>query len=198
MHHRVLFAPLAVLCLLVFCSVPLANAQCVEGTITSEMQMFGPFAGLYKYTVEVEWTTPFGLSHLTLDCGFSMCPEAACSRIWVFEEEAGTGVGGEPDGCEFGFRGEFNCNGDPSIGVTDPVVKWDAEDNGCEGGKTGSAVLCFFTDIAPIQGDVPVSLIKDGQDVCEGSLSGDCPMACPVPVESTGWGRLKLLLGRER
>ena len=51
-------------------SASVANAQCVDGTISAELQTDGPHAGLYKYTVVMNWSTTQGLSNVTLDCGF--------------------------------------------------------------------------------------------------------------------------------
>ena len=113
-------------------------------------------------------------------------------RAWWFDDPAGTGSGGEPDSCDFEFSGEFNCEGNPSIGIDHPILKWDAiQTEECEAGATGSATLCFFTAAAPAPATVPVILIKNGQNVCEGTISGDCPFPCPVSIEEGTWSSLK-------
>lgn len=176
-------------------SAPVAMAQCVDGTITAALEVGGPFDGLYKYTVQINWDTPQGLSHATLDCGFGACSAIACAQGWFFDTPAGTGTGGEPGNCNFDFSGEFNCQGDPSIGFTDPVIKWDAEEtNGCEAGNTGSATLCFYTSVPPVMGTLPIVLVKNGQNVCEGDILGDCPLPCPVPTEQTTWSGIRKLI----
>ncbi|NNF05216.1 MAG: hypothetical protein HKN21_00515 [Candidatus Eisenbacteria bacterium] len=188
---RIFILLLASLCLV----AATASAQCVDGTITSALEVGGTFDGLYKYTVTINWDTPQGLSHATLDCGFGNCASLACASNWYFDDPAGMGSGGSPNDCDFDFEGEFVCQGDPSIGFTDPVIKWDAlETNGCEAENTGSAVLCFYTDVAPADGVLPIVLVKNGQSVCEGTILGDCPLPCPTPVEGTSWSKIRKLI----
>jgi hypothetical protein len=160
-----------------------ANAQCASGTVTAEFQTTGPHTGLWKYTVDVSWDLPQGISNLTLDCGFSCNPELACVQIYEFDSPSGTA--GE---CTV-VDGQFNCEGNPSIGFTDPILKWDFEE--CDT-PVGSAILCFYTNIGPVGGSsLPVTLIKNGQSVCVEELTGDCPALCPVPTEHLNWGVVK-------
>jgi|GEM_PF-6554357 len=169
---------------------PAVSAPCVQGTISGVPQLTGPYAGLYEYTVDLAWSTPRGLSHVTLDCGFESCPAAACAVTWVFGEPAGSAPG--EDGCDLEFEGEFNCEGDDSIDMETPVLKWDAGDGeGCEAGREGTATLRFYTDVPPSGGLTPVVLVKNGTEVCSGTLVGDCPLVCPTPVERLHWGVLK-------
>jgi len=166
-------------------------SECVDGTITASLVTEGEHIGLYKYTIEISWNTPQGLSNVTLDCGFDEC---ACESSWWFDDPAGTGSGGDPDSCDFEFSGEFNCQGNPSIGIDHPILKWDAiQTEDCEAGATGSATLCFYTAAAPAPASVPVILIKNGQNVCEGTIEGDCPFPCPVSIEEGTWSSLKAL-----
>jgi hypothetical protein len=189
------FLSLGTLFLALLIVVPSASADCVSGSITAAIEDGGPYDGLYKYTVDLQWDTPQGLSHVTLDCGFGACPAAACAEGWLFATPAGTATGDE---CTVEFDGVFNCDGDPSIGYTDPIIKWNALDlNGCEAEKTGSAVLCFYTSVAPVPGVLPVILVKNGENVCEGTITGDCPLPCAVPIEATAWGRIKQMMGSE-
>lgn len=175
-----------------------ASAECVQGSVSAELQLGGPFVGLWKYTVEITWDTPQGLSNVTVDCGFEDCPEIACAQTWLFDDPAGHGTGGEPGDCEFDLVGEFNCEGNPSIGVDHPIIKWDAVDTeGCQASTTGSATLCFYTNVAPGPGEMPVSLIKNGLNVCDGMLSGVCPLVCPLATEDSNWGKIKFLFEGE-
>ena len=168
-------------------------AQCVSGNVVAESQTTGPFAGLYKYTVTFSWDTTQGLSNVTMECGFGLCPEYICQQIFMFDTPAGT-TDGEPAPCTVDYAGEFNCNGNPSIGWTDPVVKWDAIAGACEPGNTGSGVLCFYTNMGPSpESELPLFLVKNGQQVCQGTLTGDCPTACPVPIEQRSLGAVKAL-----
>ena len=176
-----------------------ALADCVSGTVTAEFQAVGPFAGLYKYTLDFTWDTPQGLSNVTLDCGFD-CPLEACTHIWLFDTPSGTSDG-EPAPCTVNYAGEFNCEGNPSIGNTNPVVKWDAlaDSTGCEPASTGSGTLCFYTEVAPQPNSSnPVFLVKNGTSVCSGVLTGDCPAACPVPVEQVTWGQVKAIFAPKK
>ena len=173
---------IAALTVALLCWAPLAaSAQCVSGTVTAEYQDSGPYAGKYKYTVDVVWTTTQGLSNVTLDCGFAACAAEACNQDWEFENPAGQGTGGDPGDCSFDLVGEFNCNGNPSIGINHPIIKWDAVGaEECEAGASGTATLCFYTSVVPADGNLPVFLVKNGQNICDGTLSGDCPLPCPV------------------
>ena len=171
-----------------------ASAQCVSGTITAELQGSGSFAGLYKYTIVITWDTPQGLSNVTLDCGFGECVQQACEQTFAFDSLAGTSDG-EPEPCTAGYSGEFNCNGNPSVGVTDPIVKWAALNGDCEPGRTGTATLCFYTNLPPNAGsEQPVFLVKNGQNVCQGQITGDCPVSpCTVPTRPSTWGAVKAI-----
>jgi hypothetical protein len=185
---------LALLCLATFAlAASPADAQCVEGAMTSELLTEGPRAGLYKYTLTLSWDTPYGLSHVTLDCGFENCPAEACATEWFFDEPAGYGTGGDPDDCDFEFEGSFLCGGDPSVELVQPVLKWDAIDTDeCEAGRTGSAVLSFYTHVGPVMHEVPIVIVKNGQEVCTGEIAGACPLPCATPVEQMTWGTIKL------
>lgn len=184
---------LGFLCLLGFAivSLPVVSlAQCVTGTVTAELQLAGPFMGLYKYTAEITWDTPQGLSNVTLDCGFDCDPELACAQTYLFEDPAGHSDGEDCENVD--YSGEFNCSGNPSIGLNKPIIKWDAIDDGCVPASMGSATLCFYTNVGPHpDADLPVILIKNGLNVCEGTITGDCPALCTVPTEESSWGFIK-------
>ena len=191
---------LSVLPALLACSVilfaPAAFAQCVSGTITSQLETSGPFAGLWKYTLDITWDTPQGLSNVSLTCDFDC--GSICDAGWAFPDTAGTGAGivddenSVPGDCDLPFVGEFNCSGNPSIGLMDPLVKWDALDGmGCEAGPQGSATLCFWVDLPPDPNSAaPIVLVKNGQNVCDGTIMGDCPQ-CPVGVDAFDWSQVK-------
>lgn len=172
-------------------SVPRAYAQpCVAGTITAEYQNSGPFAGLYQYTAVLTWDTPQGLSNITIDCGFDQCPEPVCLQTFMFDTPAGSSSG--EGGCTVDYYGEFNCGGNPSIDVTWPIIKWDALGE-CQPKDMGTATLIFYTNMGPQSGtSMPVVLIKNGLNVCDGFITGDCPAPpCIVPTEDATWGKVK-------
>jgi hypothetical protein len=183
---------LATALILLLITAPGVSAQCVTGTITAEIQLSGPYTGLYKYTIEFSWDTPQGLSNVTLDCGFECDPQLACQQTYAFDTPAGYSDGVPPP-CQVEYYGEFNCSGNPSVGITHPIVKWDAIDTGsCEPGNMGSGTLCFYTNLPPLpDSPLPIIIEKDGQNVCQGIIIGDCPTLCSVPVEEASWGAVK-------
>ncbi len=192
---RAILAALVCTCLF----VSSAFAQCVDGSITSALQTSGPFAGLWKYTLTVSWDLPQGLSNIAMQCEWEC--EGICQAGWAFESPAGTGDGiasdgGTPGECTVPFAGMFDCMGTPSQGLIGPTVKWDALDNidpenPCEAGPTGMATVCFYVDLPPHASDVPLIVIKNGQQVCTGTIAGQCP-SCPVSVEESVWGDVKV------
>jgi hypothetical protein len=180
--------------LLIVGSAGSAHSQCVTGTLTAEFITVGPFAGYYKYTLSFSWNTQQGLSNLTLDCGFGECAGDACAADWLFDDPAGDSTNDpEPGVCNGTtlYTGEFNCGGNPSIGVTDPIIKWDVVPGECEPETAGSGTLCFYSPAAPQSGEATMILVKNGQNVCEGTVMGDCPGVCPVPTDIQTWGAIK-------
>ena len=172
-----------------------ALTQCLDGTITSALQTGGPFAGLFKYTLTVNWDLPQGLSNIALQCEWECA--GICQGGWAFQSPAGAGDGvasdeGTPGECTVPFAGMFDCQGTPSQGLIGPTVKWDAlGSSGCEPGRTGSATVSFYVDLPPHASDVPVIVIKNGQQVCTESIVGQCP-SCPVSVKESVWGDIKV------
>ena len=186
--------------LLVGSNMP-AVSQCVTGTVSAEFKTTGPFAGLWKYTLDFSWDLPQGLSNVTLDCGIGHCGGEVCSQTYLFDTPSGTstGVDGGGNACVVDYAGEYNCLGNPSIGLSIPIVKWDALNNLCEPGPVGSGTLCFFT-LAPPHFDakLPIVLIKNGQNLCYGMVFGACPIDCTVPIEESSWGEVKAKYSNER
>jgi hypothetical protein len=169
-----------------------AAAQCVDGTITAEFQSSGKYTGLWKYCLEFSWKTKQGLSNLTIDFGYlKECGTAVCGDHWYFETPAGTSDG--TDGCTVEYVGEFNCQGNPSIGLVGPVLKWDAiATDDCEAEGEGTGKVCFYTPFGPQGGgDLATVLIKNGQNVCEGTIKGARPSACATDARRSTWGRIK-------
>ena len=197
MFYRCALCIVLLFTLLVLIDSPV-YAQCVVGDVSAEFQIDGPFAGQYKYTLNFTWDLPQGLSNVTLDCKMNCA--LACQLTWGFDDPSGfsDGVNGAP--CVVDYVGEFNCNGNPSIGLMVPIIKWDTvEAVGCEPGATGSGTLWFYTIAAPFQnGPTPIFLLKNGLQVCEGTVSGVCPAICTNPVEESTWGAVKEKYGDEQ
>ncbi len=193
--RRMLSLPVLLACSIILLA-PAAYAQCVSGSITSELETSGPFAGLWKYTVEISWDTPQGLSNVTLACDFSCA--SICEAGWAFADSSGTGDGINddenpiPGQCAVPFGGEFNCEGNPVFGQLGSHIRWDALDSaGCEPGQQGSATLCFWIDLPPNpDSEAPIVLVKNGVNICEGTITGDCPQ-CPVGTEPIDWSQVK-------
>jgi hypothetical protein len=191
--HRIFWVTACVLALFCSTAVSPAAASCLNGTIVTVYQHDGPYRGLYLYTVTLEFILEKGLSNVTLDLGFSDCLEYACGQIFLFADPAGESPGQIED-CAVTYVGEFNCRGNPSIDLTVPVVKWDVSaTSDCAPGKTGTATLRFYTNLGPDSNrDVSLFLIKNGQEVCEGTVTGDVPLSpCSVPTRDVRWGEIK-------
>jgi len=200
LFYRCALCIVVLLTLLVWNGAPV-YAQCVTGTVTAELQIAGPFAGHYKYTLDFTWDLPQGLSNVTLDCGFGDCPLTACAHTFGFDDPAGFSDGEDGLGapCVVDYVGEFNCNGNPSIGLNIPIIKWDALDALCEPGPTGSGTLWYYSIAAPhTNALLPIILIKNGLNVCDGMVTGACPAICVVPVEESTWGEVKARYGDEK
>lgn len=191
--HRILGVTTCVLVLFLIAAVSPVEAICLDGTIVAVYQSDGPYRGLYLYTVTLNFLLEKGLSNVTLDLGFSECLDFACRQTFLFPNPAGESPG-EVANCPVIYVGEFNCAGNPSIDLSVPVVKWDVSSAmGCEPGKTGTTTLRFYTNLGPDPDkDLSLFLIKNGQEVCEGTLSGDAPVSpCSVPTRDARWGEIK-------
>ena len=179
-----LLATLLSVFLVTVIAFPAYSGVCVTGTSVATLETSGPFAGFWKYTLQLNWQTPKGLSHITIDCGFGLCAELACGQTYQFESPAGESSG-EPE-CTVLYDGQFNCDGDPSIDFEDPVIKFDVADGQeCEPSKNGSGTFVYYANVGPHHdAELPVVLIKNGRNVCDGVVSGDCPGVCPGGIPS--------------
>lgn len=171
------------------------SSRCLDGTSVAVYQHDGPWKGFYLYTITLDYMLDYGLSNVSLKLNVDECPELACQQWFYFPNPAGL-MSGEATDCNVPFIGEYNCRGNPSIGLLGPVVKWDAGySSTCEPGKRGTIILYFYTNVGPDRDSVmPFLLIKNGQEVCEGFIIGDTPgPACMVPANQTNWGAIKSL-----
>ena len=191
--HRILGVTTCVLVLAFAAAVSPVAAACLDGTIVAAYQPDGPYRGLYLYTATLNFLLEKGLSNVTLDLGFSECLEYACHQTFLFADPAGESSGVVAN-CLVTYVGEFNCAGNPSIDLNVPVVKWDASASpDCEPGPMGTVTLRFYTNLGPDPNrDLSLFLIKNGQAVCEGTLTGDAPVSpCSVPTREARWGEIK-------
>ena len=135
----------------------------------------------------------------------------------VFE----TALGGAYDGLSTGddwnpakpvvftvsYDGAFKPQGDPSIHLTAPLIKWEPDETNDEPGKKGAGQFWFYANILPGYGTFDdVLAAKYGRNKIFGDLTGaypSCqtiPESAPEPVTLVllGLGGVGLVLTRRR
>jgi hypothetical protein len=185
---------LSLLVIVVFASP--AFADCLiwgdnVGTSTDD-----PSLGAWRYELTVSWeNSQHGMSHIDLiiDDGLN-CSAADLATGLAFPAIGGSGMG--EDDCPLQYDGFLSPNGDPSLGLTQPMIKFEPQEyEGCEGGATGTAVLVFYSDYPPYPvADHNLALVeKYSQYMCVGNLTGVFPaLPCsPVAAETETWSSLK-------
>lgn len=196
--------PIALLILLAAAPAPAGQIvvpDCISGTSTAEL--VNDSLGDWKYTFTVQWgPVAHGLSHLDLLLGFAGCSCACDAFSFGAPDSAGTSNGessdkdgDDADTCRVRYQAQYECHGDPSIpGEEGPLVKWEPASQGCEPGKSGSGVFCFYSDWPPTAASEANQylLFKFGSDSCAGHLTGMIPNCqCETSTESTSWGSVK-------
>ncbi len=190
----------AALALLLF--TPRADAGClISGVCSAARNTSQPDMGTWKYTLAVTWDTAtrYALSHFDIllspqnaACG---CQDLAASL--QVPSPAGTS-NGNPAGCTVTFDWVFGCNGDPSIHLTDLLLKLEPrQSDTCAPGTTGQGTFTFYSNYPPAAIDEPNLALVDkfGQLVCYGTLTGVFPgLPCdPTATEPSTWGTVKSL-----
>jgi len=174
-----------------------AAAQCISGTVTVSVSSDPGFEGLYKYCVTATWNLSQDISHFDTFLGLPDCP-CICSPLFIkFPTPAG--VASPPDdSCDLAFFGEYVCKGDPSLpaAMNGPAVKFNPDPaSTCTTAKqSGSGTFCFYSPMPPAApGTHPNALaVKDGQNVCYGTLEGSLPTCdCALPTQAGTWGAMK-------
>ncbi|MCP4573772.1 MAG: hypothetical protein GY838_15545 [bacterium] len=192
------FRILALVALLSLAGAAPVLAQCTISGNISAAPSGDPGLPAWTYTVTVTWDTDvqFALSHLDLlidpvggTCG---CTDIQSALTLLNPAGSSDGEGG----CTVDYDQFLECGGDPSIpGVDGILLKFEPIEEGCEPGTTGTAVLVFHSDIAPVpvDGDILSLVDKFANEYCFGNLSGEFPgLACnPVSGEDTAWGSVK-------
>jgi len=170
-----------------------AEASLIAATGAAEKVTAGDYAGWYKYTYDVNWSLTRGLSHwdLILKPG---CTEP--DHKIVFD----TGIGGAYDGHSTGdswtprkpvvftvsYEGMFEPQGDPSINLTAPLVKWEPDETYGEPGKKGAGQFWFYANILPEYGTFDnVLAAKYGRNKIFGDLTGAYPSCQTIPEPAT-------------
>ena len=179
-----------------------AIAGCsITGVCSATPNTTQPGMGAWQYSLTINWDTGtrYALSHIDIiltpqnsSCG---CNELAASL--QFPSPAGTS-NGLPNSCMATYNWVLGCNGDPSIHLTDLIMKLEPRaSDSCAAGTAGQGTFTFFSDYAP----APIAernmflVDKFGQLACYGSLSGVFPgLPCdPTATEPSTWGSLKSL-----
>lgn len=152
--------------------------------------------GNWRYELTISWdNTKHGMSHLDLiiDDGLN-CSASDLAAGLTFPTVGGQGYGEE--GCPLTYSSYLSPNGDSSLGLTQPMIKFEPDEStGCEASETGSAVLVFYSDYAPYPvADHNLALVeKYAGFMCVGNLSGEFPaLPCaPVAEEAVSWSSVK-------
>jgi hypothetical protein len=179
-----------------------AVASCsISGACSVARNVSYPGMGAWQYTLTLTWDTGtrYALSHVDIiltpqnsSCG---CQELAASL--QFPTPAGTSTG-NPNSCAVTYDWILGCNGDPSIHLTDLVMKLEPRDSSsCSPGTVGQGTFTFFSEYPPAQiAERNMVLVdKFGQLVCYGQLTGVFPgLPCdPTAAEPSTWGAVKSL-----
>ncbi len=161
-----------------------------------------PELGAWRYELTVVWSTEVNqaVSHINLivDDGVNCdCADFTSALVWP----AIPGYSdGDPAPCQVPYACEFNCAGDPSLDIYDPLYKFEPDESvECEPSNVGSAAYVFYSDYAPYPTELPNLLIVDkhGRQACFGELTGVFPgLPCdPVSDEGDNWGDVKSAYG---
>lgn len=177
-----------------------AGSTClIAGSINAVPNTLPSCSDSWQYTLSMTWDTgtQIGLSHLDLLIAHQGdgcdCPSLDQALNWLSPIGTSTGV---PDNCPVAFEGFLNCNGDPSLGITDLLLKLDPiESDVCQPGPTGQGTFTFSSNYPPAPISEPNLFLVDkfGQFVCYGLLTGVFPgVPCgPTATEARSWGSQK-------
>jgi hypothetical protein len=171
----------------------------VWATGTAEISTDPGYEGFWKYCYEVSWCAlPHGVSHVDVLLWMVQdCPCLCSQGYFAFADTVGSGPGtpnGEP--CIVCYHGMFECNGDPSVGLEMPVIKFEPYEDHCEPDVEGWAHLCFYSVAEPIGiGSGECVGIKFAGEFAVGDLTGvlpgcDTERSSPAPA---AWGKIKAL-----
>jgi hypothetical protein len=200
--RNVLGAAVVACCLLVVaCGGVLAAGDVIWGSGSAWYSTDPGFEGYWKYCLTLHWDVtrydgkPHAMSHLSLLLGLENCP-GACEQGYFASTDT-VGTSSDCGGCIVHYYMDFNCKGDPTLGILVPTVKFEPYGEKCEPGIAGTAYLCFYSLASPrpIRAYDASLWIKFGLNIASGTLEGVLPRcAATTPVEPTTWGAIKALL----
>ena len=199
MNYRTLLMA-AALTMLVTSAV--AQSTCaINGVIEAEPNLAHPELGGWQYTLVATWDTGsnYALSHMNLLIGAEdrcICDDLENALAWA----APAGESDGEDDCTVPFMMIFECDGDPSLGINEPLFKFEyVEDTGCEPANVGTLTMVFYSNYAPGMIYEPNLFLVDKHAglSCAGNVSGVFPgLPCdPVANEALDWGTVKAVYG---
>jgi len=187
-----------------------AEAGVISATGSAEWIDQGDWSGWYKYTYTIEWSLDRGLSHLDL-----LLKPGCIEEDHQFGFD--TDTGGLYDGQSTGkrrrcgdpvvftvfYEGRFEVSGDPSLGISVPLVKWEPVETRDGPGKQGTGQFWFYSNVVPEYGNFDdVVVAKYGRCKVTGNLTGAYPSCHIIPEAGTvglmvaGFGVLAVLRRR--
>jgi hypothetical protein len=193
------------------CSI--ANADLLTGTSTASQVTADDLAaapegvhiGWYKYTIDVSWELTVqggGMSHWDLILKLGCAELDHLFGFGGFESNI-SGLSTSEDFPEEPFTVNWfaylNRNGDPAVGISDPLVKYEfpvLDENGDpippaeEPGADGYGVFWYYANVLPQNGSDGNGAVwenalvaKAGSNTVWGNLTGDAPSCTVIPGE---------------
>jgi hypothetical protein len=201
MNGRVIRSCVILTCLLLASSAahaaPRNVSPSISGTSSAVLLTEGPFAGLYEYTLAIQWDTrqlqSAPGSQITVDLNLLGCASACFSGTFAFDALAGTSGGSS---CTAYYGGAFACEGNSLLGQSGPAVEFLDIADGCDTATAGSGTFRYYSLFGPGGEALPGNLflrLGTGTTV-NGNLLGDLPScAGATAVEVATWGAIKAL-----
>ncbi|MFH1313946.1 MAG: hypothetical protein ABIJ00_12075 [Candidatus Eisenbacteria bacterium] len=179
-------------------AIPALASPDLWGTSSAWEATEPEYEGYWKYCLTVNWIDlPHGVSHVDLLVMLESCACACTPGYFAFADTVGSGPGTNSVPCTVYYYGLFECHGDPSIGITDPLVKFEPYENCCEPDKDGYATVCFYSVASPTEAGLyeDVIVLKYSTEYATGDLDGVLPICDPAysATEPTAWGQIKAL-----
>ncbi|NTV04069.1 hypothetical protein HGA89_04005 [bacterium] len=192
---------LAAVAILILVAAGAALASDLSGEITAEY-VGQRGIGEWCYTLAVTWQNEpnRGLSHLNLSLGAGTdCSESEINTDVLWGVNAGMVISSDFT-REILCLAQYEANGDPSLNITEPVLKFEPHPGSIRGpGAVGWGRLVFYSNKPPAAITTPNSFLsqKFGTYSSSGQVTGVFPaLPCdPVAAQASAWGEVKALYG---